>query len=82
MNNGHRYVRRGIIQALGQIGGSVASNKIIESLNDREWGVRMYAAEALGNIGKAKYADYLEKLLDDKHEWPREEARKALEKLN
>ena len=48
MNNGHRYVRRGIVQALGIIGGNKAYNQIIESLEDEEWGVRMYAAEALG----------------------------------
>ena len=82
MNNGHRYVRRGIVQALGIIGGNKAYNQIIESLEDEEWGVRMYAAEALGNSGESKYSEFLKKLLTDIHEWPREEAKRALNKLN
>ena len=82
LNNEHRYVRRGIVQALGRIGGNRAYNQIIESLDDEEWGVRMYAAEALGNSGESKYSEFLKKLLTDIHEWPREEAKRALNKLN
>ena len=77
----HRYVRRGIIQALGQIGGSLASKHIIESLNDKEWGVRMYAAEAIGKVGNKDHINLLLPLLKDEHEWPQEQARKSIEKL-
>ena len=70
------------MQALGRIGGTKAYNQIIESLEDEEWGVRMYAAEALGNSGESKYSVFLKKLLTDVHEWPREEAKRALNKLN
>ena len=82
IHNEHRYVRRGIVQALGRIGGNKASKQIIESLYDKEWGVRMYAAEALGNIGKPEFAKFLNQLLKDEHQWPREEAMKSLKKLN
>ena len=51
MNNEHRYVRRGIVQALGELGGEMACKTLTKSLKDREWGVRMYAAESLGKVG-------------------------------
>jgi len=51
-------------------------------LNDREWGVRMYAAESLGKVGDRTNITDLGKLLSDVHEWPREVARLSLEKLN
>lgn len=81
IEHGHRYVRRGIVQALGQLGGSLASKQIIKCLNDEEWGVRMYAAEAMGKVGSKKHINFLIPLLEDIHEWPQEEARKSIKKL-
>ncbi len=81
INHKHRYVRRGIVQALGRLGGSLACEQIIECLNDNEWGVRMYAAEAIGKVGTKEHINFLLQLNDDEHEWPREEARKSIKKL-
>tara|TARA_A100001015_G_C14783456_1_gene630096 strand:- start:134 stop:577 length:444 start_codon:yes stop_codon:yes gene_type:complete len=81
INHKHRYVRRGIVQALGRLGGSIACEQIIECLEDNEWGVRMYAAEAIGEVGTKEHINFLLQLNDDEHEWPREEARKSIKKL-
>jgi HEAT repeat protein len=81
INHKHRYVRRGIVQALGRLGGSIACEQIIECLEDNEWGVRMYAAEAIGKVGTKEHINFLLQLNDDEHEWPREEARKSIKKL-
>ena len=70
MNNEHRYVRRGIVQALGELGGEMACKILTESLKDREWGVRMYAAESLGKVGNQVHVPKLIPLLKDEHEWP------------
>jgi len=78
----HRYVRRGIVQALGEIGGEVACLHLVQSLGDQEWGVRMYAAESLGKVGSDRDISDLRNLLDDEHEWPREVARQSLNKLS
>ena len=78
----HRYVRRGLVQALGELGGSIACKQVVKCLEDKEWGVRMYAAEALGKIGGQKHITFLKNILVDAHEWPRQEANKSLEKLN
>ena len=78
----HRYVRRGIVQALGQLGGPIACEQIIKCLNDEEWGVRMYSAEALGKIGSNKHINLLKNLLNDVHEWPRQEAQKSIKILS
>jgi len=77
----HRYVRRGIVQALGQLGGPIACEQIIKCLKDPEWGVRMYAAEAIGEVGSKEHINFLLPLLDDEHEWPQEEARKSIKEL-
>lgn len=82
INHEHRYVRRGIVQALGELGGGNACEVLIMCLNDREWGVRMYAAESLGKVGDRTNITDLGKLLSDVHEWPRQEAKNSLEKLN
>ena len=50
-------------------------------MNDEEWGVRMYAAEAMGKVGSKKHINFLIPLLEDIHEWPQEEARKSIKKL-
>ena len=78
----HRYVRRGIVQALGELGGGKACRALIVCLNDKEWGVRMYAAESLGKVGCSSHIADLAELLNDVHEWPREVARLSIEKLN
>jgi len=78
----HRYVRRGIVQALGQLGGVKACEVLVRCLNDQEWGVRMYSAEALGKVGSNKHINSLKSLLSDEHEWPRKEARKSIKKLS
>jgi HEAT repeat protein len=78
----HRYVRRGIVQTLGNLGGKKACEALILCLNDREWGVRMYAAESLGKVGDKSHITDLDKLLSDGHEWPREVARLSIAKLN
>ena len=81
INHKHRYVRRGIVQALGRLGGRIACEQIVKCLKDHEWGVRMYAAEAIGKVGSKEHINFLLQLNDDEHEWPREEARKSIKKL-
>ncbi len=81
INHEHRYVRRGIVQALGRLGGPIACEQIIKCLQDNEWGVRMYAAEAIGKVGSKEHINFLLQLNDDEHEWPREEAQKSINKL-
>jgi len=81
INHKHRYVRRGIVQALGRLGGPIACGQIIKCLKDPEWGVRMYAAEAIGEVGSKEHINFLLPLLDDVHEWPQEEARKSIKRL-
>ena len=78
----HRYVRRGIVQALGQLGGIKACEVLVSCLDDEEWGVRMYSAEALGKVGSNKHIKLLKNLLNDEHEWPRKEAQKSIKKLS
>ena len=78
----HRYVRRGIVQALGQLGGVKACEVLVSCLDDEEWGVRMYSAEALGKAGSNKHIKLLKNLLNDEHEWPRKEAQKSIKKLS
>ena len=77
----HRYVRRGIVQALGELGGEIACKTLTKSLKDREWGVRMYAAESLGKVGNRNHIPKLNPLLKDEHEWPRRVARLSIKKL-
>ena len=81
MNNEHRYVRRGIVQALGELGGERACTTLTKSLKDREWGVRMYAAESLGKVGNRSHVPNLIPILKDEHEWPRRVARLSIKKL-
>tara|TARA_B100001013_G_C24505750_1_gene401012 strand:- start:199 stop:654 length:456 start_codon:yes stop_codon:yes gene_type:complete len=81
MNNEHRYVRRGIVQALGELGGEMACKTLTKSLKDREWGVRMYAVESLGKVGNQSHVPKLIPLLKDEHEWPRRVARLSIKKL-
>jgi len=50
-------------------------------LKDPEWGVRMYAAEAIGEVGSKEHINFLLPLLNDEHEWPQEEARKSIKEL-
>ena len=81
LNNEHRYVRRGIVQALGELGGEMACKTLIKSLKDSEWGVRMYAAESLGKVGNRSHVPKLILILEDEHEWPRRVARLSIKKL-
>ncbi len=81
MNNEHRYVRRVIVQALGELGGEMACKTLTKSLKDREWGVRMYAVESLGKVGNQSHVPKLIPLLKDEHEWPRRVARLSIKKL-
>lgn len=82
MDNEHRYVRRGIVQTLGKLGGEKACVVLTEALKDREWGVRMYAAEALGKVGDQRHVPELTSLLRDEHEWPRRVAKLSIKELS
>ena len=81
MNNEHRYVRRGIVQALGELGGEMACKTLTKSLKDSEWGVRMYAAESLGKVGNRSHVPKLILILKDEHEWPRRVSRLSIKEL-
>ena len=81
MNNEHRYVRRGIVQALGELGGEMACKTLTKSLKDSEWGVRMYAAESLAKVGNRSHVPKLILILKDEHEWPRRVARLSIKEL-
>ena len=77
----HRYVRRGIVQALGELGGTKACKTLVKALKDQEWGVRMYAAESLGKVGNQSHVPKLILILKDEHEWPRGVARLSIKEL-
>ena len=78
----HRYVRRGIVQALGELGGTKACKTLVKALKDQEWGVRMYAAESLGKVGDKNHLVAIQDLVGDEHIWASQVAESSLKKLS
>ena len=78
----HRYVRRGIVQALGELGGTKACKTLVKALKDPEWGVRMYAAESLGKVGDKNHFVAIQDLVGDEHIWASQVAENSLKKLS
>jgi HEAT repeat protein len=74
------YVRRGVVEVLNRVGNTQnAMKELLGSLRDKDWWVRVRAADALGKIGGPRVVDAVLALLDDDDEFVR---RCAVEVLN
>jgi HEAT repeat protein len=73
-----RRIRRGVVWALGKIGGERAVTALIDALKDDDAGVRRNASWALVKIGDSRAVDGLIGALNDKSEWVRRNAAEAL----
>jgi len=79
----HNFFGRPIAIALGRIGGDRAVEVLITIfLQDDDWTVRTWAAEALDNIGDERAIEPLTAALEDRMPHVREAAREALDKIN
>ncbi len=64
------YIRAQAAQSLGRLKSKNAVDSLIKTLNDPEWSVRLYSAEALGKIGDSKALNPLQnrlKIEEDEH---------------
>ncbi len=55
------YIRAQAAQSLGRLKSKKAISSLINALDDTEWEVRLYSAEALGKIGGARGIEAIKK---------------------
>ncbi|NEQ68117.1 MAG: NACHT domain-containing protein [Symploca sp. SIO2D2] len=72
------YVRRNVVEALGEIGTEAAVNALIQALQDEHYSVRRNAVIVLGKIGTEAVIPALIQSLQDKISFVRRDAAKAL----
>ena len=83
LSDSHWRVRMHAASALQRTGSSSAVEPLINTLGDSYWQVRISAVDALGAIGDARAAARLEQLAArDAHDYVREEARNARQRIN
>ncbi|HAG85323.1 MAG TPA: PBS lyase, partial [Cyanobacteria bacterium UBA12227] len=74
-------VRKQVVEALGEIGGTSALNALIPMLQDKDGDIRGAAAAALGQIGSSPALKLLIPLLQDQDWFVREQAAVALSRI-
>lgn len=74
-------VRAACLQSLSRIEPNQIENEVIKFMDDKEWIVRLHAAQVAGNCKITAAVSKLVDLLKDKQWWVREDAREALEKI-
>jgi HEAT repeat protein len=70
LNDPTKFVRRAVIQALGEIGSAEATPWLLRALHQDDYFIRWAAAEALGKIGASEAVDDLAAFLEDNYEPP------------